>query len=213
MPPVLCFHIATKTDPNASPDPGHFPPPVEHRLRAITALLLDDEEPPQIVTTTKISRFCTCIAENNPRLVSWNGRSFGVPVITYHALRSGENIGPLLNGSYLHRYGDMHIDLADHMRFHGASPPLSLDQVAHLLGLPGRLYDPYTATSKDLILMSLEVDTVLIAVAFNRWGMVNGTADAADLQPVCALLRKRAQKRFKKVPTDIAAYLDHLDDL
>lgn len=75
-------------------------------------------------------------------LVTWNGRSFDVPVIVLRCLRHGiplawyfrEKFGPR------YRYNDgKHYDVMEQVSNFGATKNLSLNDVAQLIGLPGKL--------------------------------------------------------------------------
>jgi len=73
-------------------------------------------------------------------LVTWAGRSFDLPVLAMRALKHGVNWGWYYsNKSLRYRYSDEgHCDLMDALSDYGASRSLSLGDVAHLVGLPGK---------------------------------------------------------------------------
>lgn len=79
-----------------------------------------------------------------PRLVSFNGRGFDLPVLKYRAMVHGVD-APWLYGagdkwnSYTQRYStDWHCDLLDVLSDHGASARVSLDEVCSVMGFPGK---------------------------------------------------------------------------
>jgi predicted PolB exonuclease-like 3'-5' exonuclease len=79
-----------------------------------------------------------------PRLVSFNGRGFDLPVLKYRAMVHGI-AAPWLYGagdkwnSYTQRYStDWHCDLLDVLSDHGASARVSLDEVCSVMGFPGK---------------------------------------------------------------------------
>ena len=79
-----------------------------------------------------------------PRLVSFNGRGFDLPVLKYRAMVNGVS-APWLYGagdkwnSYTQRYAtDWHCDLLDVLSDYGASARVSLHEVSAVLGLPGK---------------------------------------------------------------------------
>ena len=80
-----------------------------------------------------------------PRLVSFNGRNFDLPVLKFRAMKYGI-ASPALHqsgdkwNSYTARYSsDWHCDLLDVLKDHGAmSGGLKLHEVAAILGLPGK---------------------------------------------------------------------------
>lgn len=88
-----------------------------------------------------LERFSAFVAEHRPALVTFNGRTFDLPVIALRALRSGVAMGWYYGDPALrHRYSeDGHIDLCDQLADHGAARSASLDALARLIGLPGKV--------------------------------------------------------------------------
>jgi predicted PolB exonuclease-like 3'-5' exonuclease len=85
--------------------------------------------------------FSKFVGRARPVLVTYNGRSFDLPVI---ALRSLCHAIPL--GWYYRDRGvryrfseDAHLDLCDWLTDHGATRSGSLDALARLIGLPGKV--------------------------------------------------------------------------
>jgi 3'-5' exonuclease len=76
-----------------------------------------------------------------PDIVSWNGRSFDMPVIAARCFKYGIPFAHYYEERNLHyRYTtDGHFDLMDFLSDFGASRPARLDAVARLIGLPGKL--------------------------------------------------------------------------
>ena len=79
-----------------------------------------------------------------PRLVSFNGRGFDLPVLKYRAMAHGIS-APWLYGagdkwnSYQSRYSaDWHCDLLDVLRDYGASAAVKLAEVCAVMGFPGK---------------------------------------------------------------------------
>ncbi len=79
-----------------------------------------------------------------PRLVSFNGRGFDLPVLKYRAMVHGIS-SPWLHqagdkwNSYSSRYSaDWHCDLMDQLSDYGASARVKLNEVCSVLGLPGK---------------------------------------------------------------------------
>jgi predicted PolB exonuclease-like 3'-5' exonuclease len=77
------------------------------------------------------------IARERPVLITWNGRTFDIPVIALRCFRWGV---PQVwsDKEYRYRYGDQHIDLFDVMTDYGAMPRTGfhLDNLCTILGLP-----------------------------------------------------------------------------
>ena len=79
-----------------------------------------------------------------PRLVSFNGRTFDLPVLKYRAMAHGI-AAPWLYGagdkwnSYNSRYAmNWHCDLLDLLRDYGASTAVKLSEVCAVMGFPGK---------------------------------------------------------------------------
>lgn len=96
-----------------------------------------------------ITRFFAGIDKYRPTLVSWNGSGFDLPVLHYRALLHGVSsktywdIGEFDNSSkynnYLGRYHTRHIDLMDYLAAYNAKSFAKLDDIANLIGLPGKM--------------------------------------------------------------------------
>lgn len=76
-----------------------------------------------------------------PVIVSWNGRSFDMPVIAARCFKHGIPFAHYYEERSLHyRYStDGHFDLMDFLSDFGASHPARLDTVSRLVGLPGKM--------------------------------------------------------------------------
>ena len=79
-----------------------------------------------------------------PRLVSFNGRGFDLPVLKYRAMVHGVSAPWLYRAgdkwnSYTQRYStDWHCDLLDVLSDHGASARVKLNEVSAVMGFPGK---------------------------------------------------------------------------
>ncbi len=79
-----------------------------------------------------------------PRLVTYNGRTFDLPVLKYRAMKHGIQAPWLYKGG--DRYGnysyrnnsDWHCDLMDVLSDFGASRAVKLDEVSKVFGFPGK---------------------------------------------------------------------------
>lgn len=71
-------------------------------------------------------------------VVTFNGRGFDLPVIAARAARYGIVL-PYWSSRWHYRYAeDPHFDLLDFWSAYGGSPKVSLSQMSHLFGLPGK---------------------------------------------------------------------------
>ncbi|HTE51830.1 MAG TPA: ribonuclease H-like domain-containing protein [Kofleriaceae bacterium] len=130
-----------------------FPPTYAHRVIVIGCLWLDrayrlkrlaiigeGAADPQDERAL-LEDFSAFVGRHRPRLVTYNGRTFDMPVL---ALRSLHWAVPMRwyyrDPAVRHRYTDEgHIDLCDWLTDHGAARSSSLDAMARLIGLPGKV--------------------------------------------------------------------------
>ena len=79
-----------------------------------------------------------------PRFVSFNGRTFDIPVLKYRAMKYGISASWFYSAgdkwnSYSSRYSlDWHCDLIDGLSDFGASARIKLNEVCAILGFPGK---------------------------------------------------------------------------
>jgi predicted PolB exonuclease-like 3'-5' exonuclease len=123
-----------------------FPPLHAHRPIVLGALWLDPDYRFRrlgVIGENKdekamLEDFSSFVARHQPDLVTYNGRSFDLPVLTLRALRHGVAMSWYYQDPRY--YQDGHLDLCDLLSDHGrAVRALSLDSVARLIGLPGKV--------------------------------------------------------------------------
>ena len=92
-----------------------------------------------------IQSFFSYLSNIKPRFVSFNGRTFDLPVLKYRAMRHGIDAkwfytdGDKWN-NYQSRYSaDWHCDLLEVLSDYGASARIKMNEVCGLLNLPGKL--------------------------------------------------------------------------
>jgi len=95
-------------------------------------------------------------------LVTWNGRTFDLPVLAMRALRHGVPWNWYYDGRGLrYRYSDEgHCDLMDYLSDYGATRQMKLGDACRLIGLPGKT-DMDGSKVADLVL-STEPATVVV---------------------------------------------------
>ncbi|MEZ4403400.1 MAG: 3'-5' exonuclease [Kofleriaceae bacterium] len=156
-PAYLVLDLETVPDVTrwARPETPHgveapFPPIWAHRIIVVGCLWLDrdyrlrrlgvigEDADDERAILTELSRF---VGRARPVLVTYNGRSFDLPVIAMRALRHGVPLPWYYRERGVrYRYSqDGHIDLCDWLADHGATRSGSLDAVARLIGLPGKV--------------------------------------------------------------------------
>ncbi len=88
--------------------------------------------------------FFTYFERHKPRLVSYNGRGFDLPVLKYRAMKHGISAPWLYQAgdkwnSYNSRYSaDWHCDLLEVLSEYGGSAKVKLNEVCSVMGFPGK---------------------------------------------------------------------------
>ncbi|WP_298962587.1 3'-5' exonuclease [uncultured Campylobacter sp.] len=138
---------------------SEFLPVCFHRVVSISAVMADGFGRFLRVSTLdgenerdKIAKFLAFIEDFNPRLVSFNGRGFDLPMIMARAMCYDLSAAAYFETNdrdnnkskwenYRSRYdGRFHLDLLDHISDFGAIRGLKLDHICASVGLPGK-YD------------------------------------------------------------------------
>ena len=139
---------------------SEFLPVMFHRVVAISAVMADEYGKFLRVSTMKganereiLNKFIGFVNSHNPRLVSFNGRGFDLPMILTRAMRYNVSFPSFYEvenkelgkgkweGNYRDRYsGKFHFDLLDHVSEFGSVRGLKLDTLCASLNLPGK-YD------------------------------------------------------------------------
>jgi len=96
-----------------------------------------------------IGRFYEGIEKYTPQLVSWNGGGFDLPVLHYRALVNGVRARRYWElgdedrefkwNNYISRYHTRHLDLMDLLALYQPRASVPLDELAKLMGFPGKL--------------------------------------------------------------------------
>lgn len=155
----LVLDIETIPDPDLVWDAAleGFPPAPFHQVVALGVLWLDgqhglqklgafggqgDEAPDEFRVLQEFANF---IGKRQPTMVTFNGRRFDLPVLANRMLKHGVPFPAYYAGrsqgpDYRYRYSDEgHMDLADVLTDYGASRMPSLDALAQLVGMPGKM--------------------------------------------------------------------------
>lgn len=151
-PSFLVLDIETILDPElhvTELTDDRLPSPPHHQIVAIGALLFNNNYEAKrinIISEGKseseaLNDFSRFLDRERPNLVTFNGRSFDMPVIAVRCLRHGIPF-KYYYGSRDVRYRfspDGHLDLMDYLADFGASKSSKLDIVAKLCGMPGKV--------------------------------------------------------------------------
>ena len=133
-----------------------FLPPPHHRIVTIAVAWLDSSSGTfrlgspagdTLDEASQIGAFFGAIVRPRtaPRLISWNGNGFDLPVLRYRAMLHGiaapgfyRTDGEWKWNNYQNRYHDLHVDLMDVLAGFGASDRVGLDALSRVMGLPGK---------------------------------------------------------------------------
>lgn len=184
-----------------------------HRIVAISVVLrstqgvkvwsLGDED-----STEKelIERFYDGIDRFTPNLVSWNGGGFDLPVLHYRALKHGvqarrywetgnEDTSFKWN-NYLSRYHQRHLDLMDQLALFNARANAPLDQIATLLGFPGKMgmsggkvFEAFQEGNLKGIRDYCETDVLNTWLVYLRFQLMRGELDPTGYEQELTLLK------------------------
>lgn len=92
-----------------------------------------------------IKGFFNYLSKNPSRLISYNGRTFDLPVLKYRAMKYGVSAPWLFKSgdkwnNYQQRYSlDWHCDLLEAFSDFGASARCKMDEICSIMGIPGKL--------------------------------------------------------------------------
>jgi predicted PolB exonuclease-like 3'-5' exonuclease len=206
---VRAMHAARR-HPNAR---SEFLPHHLHRIVAISVALRQGENftvwslgTPQSTEKELISRFFDGIERYAPNLVSWNGGGFDLPVLHYRSLIHGvtaprywdvgEHDREYRWNNYLNRFHWRHVDLMDVLSGYQLRAAAPLDEIAALLGLPGKqgmsgahVWDAYRAGEIEQIRDYCETDVLNTYLIYLRLELIRGNLSGDDWIRECAKVR------------------------
>jgi predicted PolB exonuclease-like 3'-5' exonuclease len=157
-----------------------------------------------------IQRFFDGVEKLTPQIVSWNGGGFDLPVLHYRGLIHGVTAPRYWDmgegdyrdsrdfkwNNYISRYHMRHTDLMDLLAMYQPRGAAPLDQLARLMGLPGKLgmdgsavwgawLDGRIAEIRDYC----ETDVVNTFLVFLRFQLMRGLLTATELQGELELVK------------------------
>ena len=160
---------------------------------------------PKLKEAEIIQRFYDGIEKFTPQLVSWNGGGFDLPVLHYRGLihgvaaprywDQGEDDRDFKWNNYISRYHSRHLDLMDLLALYQPRANAPLDDLAKLMGYPGKLgmdgsavwqawQEGRIAEIRDYCETDV-VNTYLVYLRFERMrGHLDAAAWAAEVETV-----------------------------
>ena len=158
-----------------------------------------------------IQRFFDGVERYTPKLVSWNGGGFDLPVLHYRGLIHGVSAPRYWDqgegdygdsrdfkwNNYISRYHNRHLDLMDLLALYQPRASARLDEMAKLMGFPGKLgmdgsavwqawLEGRIAEIRDYCETDV-VNTYLVYLGFQR---MRGEIDGAGFTRECELVRE-----------------------
>ncbi len=166
-----------------------------------------------------LQRFFDGIEKYTPQLVSWNGGGFDLPVLHYRAMMHGvqarrywdlgDDDREFRFNNYINRYHSRHLDLMDVLSMYQGRAAAPLDEIAQLLGFPGKLgmsgaqvWDAYQAGDIAGIRNYCETDAVNTFLVFARFqhmrGALTGEQYEAELDLVHTWLSRTSGTHWRE---------------
>ena len=193
-----------------------YPEPPWHRIVCICATLVD-------VQTGRVGIkscggalmdershlegfFALFTGKKLPRLVSWNGNGFDMPVIRYRSMMLGMAAPELYRtagdhrwNNYQNRYHDMHVDLMDVLGGYGASQKIRLGMLGKVMDLPSKtfldkeVYEHVLGGEERRVVEYCKVDTLETMLLFLTYALHAGHLEESKLRELVASLRALIQ--------------------
>ena len=208
-----------------------FLPLIQHRIVVVSALLRT-KEGLRLFSLTEgqetekqiVERFFEGLERYSPELVSWNGAGFDLPVLHYRALKYGVMAEHYLEigdkdrefrfNNYLNRFHWRHLDLMDVLSGYSFGGRGSLEQVAMLLGLPGKLgmsgdqvWGTYQSGKVAAIRDYCEIDVLNTYLIYLRFQLMRGLLDQSRYQSEVELLStKLSEMKSLHISTFLSAW-------
>jgi hypothetical protein len=161
-----------------------------------------------------VQRFFDGIEKYTPTLVSWNGSSFDLPVLHYRALihgitaqrywECGEEDQTFRWNSYINRFHWRHTDLMDVLSLYQARAAAPLDEIAVLLGLPGKMgksggevWESFQQRDLEGIRNYCETDALNTYLIYLRFELMRGHLDGNQYARECRRVREALEQSDK----------------
>lgn len=184
-----------------------------HQVVAISCILratdeirvwsLGDVDDPE---SDLIRRFFDGIEKFTPQIISWNGSGFDLPVLHYRGLLHGisatrywdmgEDDRDFKWNNYISRYHTRHLDLMDVLARFQPRANAPLDEIAQLLGFPGkvgmsggRVWEKYQEGKLVEIRDYCETDVVNTYLVYTRFQLMRGLISPAAYEEEIDLVK------------------------
>ena len=174
-----------------------------------------DESEPDCAEGQLIQRFFDGVERFTPQLVSWNGGGFDLPVLHYRGMLHGVSAPRYWDlgdgdyndsrdfkwNNYIGRYHTRHLDLMDLLALYQPRASAPLDDLAKLMGFPGKLgmdgsavWGAWQEGRIDEIRDYCETDVVNTFLVYLRFQQMRGVLTAKALAAELAVVRDELEK-------------------
>lgn len=171
----------------------------------------DDPEP------VLLAGFFKTIERYTPKLISWNGSGFDLPVLHYRSLihsvaaprywDMGEEDRDFKYNNYLSRYHTRHLDLMDVLAKYNGRGNAPLDDLSKLCGFPGKLgmdgsqvWQAWTDGRAAEVRAYCQTDVVNTWLVYCRFRLLRGELDTkaydAEIKLVRSTLEQSAEPHW-----------------
>lgn len=164
------------------------------------------DDPEQVL----LSGFFKTIEKYTPKLISWNGSGFDLPVLHYRALihgvaaprywDMGEDDREFKYNNYLSRYHTRHLDLMDVLAKYNGRGNAPLDDLAKLCGFPGKMgmdgsqvWKSWLEGRAEEVRAYCETDVVNTWLVYCRFRLLRGELDQQAYESEIDLVRSTLQ--------------------
>lgn len=154
-----------------------------------------------------VQNFFDGVDKYTPTLVTWNGSGFDLPVLHYRALvngvqaprywDTGEDDNSFKWNNYISRFHNRHTDLMDVLAGYNNRAFAPLDDIAILLGLPGKMgmsgdkvWDAYQEGNIKGIRDYCETDALNTYLVYLHWQHMRGQLTDATLAKEHAVVKE-----------------------
>jgi predicted PolB exonuclease-like 3'-5' exonuclease len=161
-----------------------------------------------------VQRFFDGLDRYTPTLVSWNGSGFDLPVLHYRALlygvsaprywETGDDDTSFRWNNYISRFHYRHTDLMDVLAGYQPRAIASLEQVATLLGLPGKMgmsgakvWESFQAGDLAGIRNYCETDVLNTYLVYLRFDLMRGRLTPRVYEQELQLVRDTLARQGK----------------
>jgi predicted PolB exonuclease-like 3'-5' exonuclease len=155
-----------------------------------------------------VTKFCEYCQKYNPQIISFNGRTFDMPVIRYRSMKYGISCPWMYNENrdynkknYSYRYSNDHLDLLEFFSDYGLSSRIKMSEVCSLFDIPckylvdgSNVLDMYNDGKLDEIRNYCEIDAVITFILYLISCLHKGIIDNDGYNESILILKNLSQK-------------------